>query len=89
MTGYSSFRLSITKIQCFTAALQCIFSRYLILGYPKKRWVLQKINRVLEKEKTIEGGLQTEKIFPASPPSPYAGRQVVRSGRIIVAEGNL
>jgi len=74
MMACSSWRLSITAIPCFVEALQRIFSRYLILGYPREKRGSTENHYGLGKSTIIsKGGLQTEKFFPASPPPPTQG----------------
>jgi len=76
MMACPSDRLNITLILCFIDALQCIFSRYLIVGYPReKRGSAENQHGTGKGRKAIEGGLQTENFFLPPPTHAQGGRK--------------
>jgi hypothetical protein len=77
-----SGRLNTTVIPCFIVALQRVFSRHLISGYPRETGEINKKNQTLERRFAVY-----EKFFPP-PPTPRARRREERSGEIIVVRGN-
>jgi len=65
-------------------ALQCIFSRYLILEYPQEKSGFVENQHGAGKGKKLLKEVCRLKNFSCLPPSPRARRQEVRSGEVIV-----